>query len=669
MNYEPRRHIDSAPGTPREGELQHHAIAQRELNDEQKLKLYGELFALSVDEFRVLHLNSYRADFDLETQVEKAERLARRKQEKHSIADRHQCTTKQLDGLGAALTKYLESFYQEFMTRAGKLETNLAYGEFLQVLLPLVENTTRQQTFRERELGFSSFEKECQLRFPDAHLGVAALRVLYGMLVEVSRDFELQRIRTGEVKITPSAVVVIPLLKVYEDERLVQGGSSAHSYNFDNPIKNEWRDRLQKFVLEAVREGKIRPELAVCLPGITSPELELSIYRDLFPSIIAAERGNGKRSLETFRYQMQRLKPEYPNVTPYEGELSDCLDMLAEKGLRVSAGAFDYHGYLCEEILRTMQRLLLQEEAILVVNVMTSREKHLLKDTWEHLENSHPHLTDGQALSKSQRAQLFRDYTFLYNLGLGREENRGPYAESVRHAQDRWKNRSGRPHRSSGKRAEVTERVGFFDWYQVNIIQLCSWIAQEGVLPPQLKTELKEGGLGVGLEDLKVLPRLVLNCSLGMPLVKDIERLGYFSRSGRSNLPFQSFFALIHTPLKEYEKLREVVDFAHKLMVNTMFTRRKGDIGYLSLTNARGAEVGRNPADSRSHVRYDDKLCLVINGKPRRECSITIDALIQGCNSYQQLESQYFLRENNGIARVERQFLNGRGSHSQRRTE
>jgi hypothetical protein len=44
-------------------------------------------------------------------------------------------------------------------------------------------------------------------------------------------------------------------------------------------------------------------------------------------------------------------------------------------------------------------------------------------------------------------------------------------------------------------------------------------------------------------------------------------------------------------------------------------------------------------------------------GLPRPEISIQVDALVEGCRKYADLEQEYYLRENNDIGKIAREFL------------
>jgi hypothetical protein len=597
--------------------------------------------------------------------------LERRKQRKQEIAVEVGCSSKQLDGMHASLTKYLESTHHEFLRRTNLDRSSAPYSHFVRTLSNLVKEMRAAGTYEERLLALKRMDEERGKAYPAERIRESELRKLYGIILEESRNFEDAVRMKGGVKAGPQCVVIIPLLTIAADERLCSDRITAHSLDFDNPIKNVWRERWRQSLVRAVSERRIEINRAVSLPGITSPEQELSIYRSLgFRDIVAVERGregDGGHSLKTFKHQIDKLSPTYPTLRPHLGELSDCLDSLSQEKKRTSTAAFDFDGYACEESLRTAHRLLLEERAHVMINLLASREHQFLKDSWKAMMEMYPHLGECESPDERQYAALLRDYTFLYSIGVCREENWGPYTEPVKKLLLHWE--KGTPIESSqSKREEVSRRVQFVNWYQLAIRDVCAFFFKnvprifmhiDGYHQESMKERRFKGGL-LTIPLLQPLPRLVLNATLGLPLVKQIERIGYTSESSKAHPPYHSFFATLHTPLSEYAKFRDLVEFFQQLIsVQKGFAglNRNAEQDLCIITRKNTVLESLSRGEGPEGIRFDDRICFRSGGLPRPEISIQVDALVEGCRKYADLEQEYYLRENNDIGKIAREFL------------
>ena len=649
------------------------------LPDESRERAYELLLGLEISDASLLEARVGQNQNTLISPTIIKVRLERRKERKQEIAVEVGCSGKQLDGMHASLTKFLESSHQEFLRRTTLDRARAPYSQFVQILSRLVKEMRAAGNYEDRLQALKKIDEDNRRINPAEKISESELRKLYGIILEESRCFEDAVKMKGSVKIGPQCVVIIPLLSIAADERLCSDKNTAHSLDFDNPIKNVWRDRWRQSLTRAVHERRIQANRAVSLPGITFPEQELSIYNSLgFREILAVERGregDGGHSLKTFNYQIEKLSPHYPTVRAYPGELSDCLDSLSQQRKRTTTAAFDFDGYACEESLRTAHRLLLEEKAHVMINLLASREHQFLKDSWKAMMEMYPHLGECETPDERQYAALLRDYTFLYSIGVCREENWGPYTDAVKKLLLHWE--KGTPIESSqSKREEVSRRVQFVNWYQLAIRDTCVWFMR--AIPPifmqidsyhahTMKERRFKGGL-LTPQLLQPLPRLILNATLGLPLVQQIERIGYTSESSKARPPYHSFFATLHTPLSEYAKFRDLVEFFQQLIsVAKGFTglMRNAEQNLCLITKTNNLITSLTRMDGPDGVRFDDRICLMSGGHPRPEFSLQVDALVEGCRQYLQLEEGYFLRENNDIGKVAREFLTvNHASHS-----
>ena len=221
--------------------------------------------------------------------------------------------------------------------------------------------------------------------------------------------------------------------KLTDSKELVKNEVNGVHFEYDNEIKNKWREKLAEFVNEQTDEIERKNMKVICLSGIKMQEAK--VYIDLgfnAENIVCVERGRTKKSekredLEEFEKNGKDL-----GVKTYFGEMVDYLD---ENDEVFDVVSIDSIGCFSKSSVNILNKMKTSKKFLLLLNFMAKREWATQDKIKGFTYWVSPEITDNCS-SKPGLESLVKTREYMENsdevpINIAREDGLVKYVDSI----------------------------------------------------------------------------------------------------------------------------------------------------------------------------------------------------------------------------------------------
>lgn len=395
----------------------------------------------------------------------------------------------------------------------------------------------------------------------------------------LGEDVSLQQIRAVSAWIKIRSQKMVAAAKV--EPLGIQGSdtqnsvkSGAEHFNYDNERKERWRNKWAEFIESETTLDERERMKVLCLPGKMCLEIPAYLRLGFKPENITGVEGGDEEARVTFR----RNANEY-GIQSFEGKMEKFLET---DTTRYDVVSLDFHGQLAAPAFKIARKILLARKALVLTNFMAKREQAEVQLTTVELQEmmrltnddfrkygAHA-LTIGEEKGKETfnnkefelaRARTLMGLGYHSNFGCLRQENR-LWAEQVdafpihpemeKKYEECGKLYSEQDRRLMFKRESIEIALKFF-------LEIVGKALRQHGMPE-----------GTANNMTFMLSALSLRGFFGTPFTKRMQSYRYISQSEKSASPFESDFAVLHTPLREYNEMRHTLAFILAGAASTM---------------------------------------------------------------------------------------------------
>ncbi len=336
-------------------------------------------------------------------------------------------------------------------------------------------------------------------------------------------------------------------------------------FNYNNERKERWRRKWEEFIDAETTPAERERMNVLCLPGKMCLEIPLYLRLGFRPENITGVEGGDEEAKALFRQNADRY-----GIRGIEGRMEELLEQDPTKYDVVS---LDFPGQLSHASARIAQKTLLAPKALVLTNFMAKREQKIVQEGFARaqemmrlsnedfkkhgvkaLDVAHQkgkEATDDDEFNLAQ-ARTFGGLAFHSNFGYLRNENRTchklfdsfPIPESMRERDDSFSRNYSREDWDAILRREALEIST-----QVFLDTLERTLCGSG-MPPASSRNFTF-----------MLQALGHRGYFGTPFTMNLKSYRYVSQTEKAASPFESDFAVLHTPVREYEETRHTLSF------------------------------------------------------------------------------------------------------------
>ncbi len=336
-------------------------------------------------------------------------------------------------------------------------------------------------------------------------------------------------------------------------------------FNYDNERKERWRRKWEEFIDAETKPLERAAMKVLCLPGKMCLEIPLYLRLGFKPENITGVEGGDDEAKAMFRQNSDRY-----GIKGVEGRMEDFLE---QDPTRYDVVSLDFPGQLSHASARIAQKTLLAPKALVLTNFMAKREQKIVQEGFARAqemmrlsnEDFKKHgvkaldvayqkgkeATDNNEFNLAQ-ARTFGGLAFHSNFGYLRSENRVchklfdsfPIPELMRERSDTFSRNYSPEDWDVILRREALEIST-----QIFLDTLERTLCGSG-MPPASSRNFSF-----------MLQALGRRGFFGTPFTMGLKSYRYISQTEKAASPFESDFAVLHTPVREYEETRHTLSF------------------------------------------------------------------------------------------------------------
>ena len=331
------------------------------------------------------------------------------------------------------------------------------------------------------------------------------------------------------------------VITTQEAVSILEGGEH---FDYDNEIKNRWRETLSGFIDRHTDASKRRYMHVLCLPGKLCLEVPMYTSLGFQPQNILGVEGGDRAARAEFQKNAEKF-----GIRAFVGDLEECVSSTDEQFNVVS---YDFLGPTCAKYERIVAATPVAEDALLLMNVMMKREVKrsqyqvqafspgLYGNVRQMVENGELGLDDVRSHVRKEMWDSLTQNAELQELATLRPGSLAVlYSNSLGvHRTDRQLCQDDAWILGHGERAQRA-----FD--EVCRISGDTIDRYKGGIDGQYASFLLRGIISAVWHRLSLLTKL--------------EEYKYTSSANSS--PFHSIFMQLHTPLQRYYGMRKTLEF------------------------------------------------------------------------------------------------------------
>jgi hypothetical protein len=414
--------------------------------------------------------------------------------------------------------------------------------------------------------------------------------------------------------------------------QFLQSGGSADAHEYDNPIKNAWRNKWVQFLDKMIPQNERRNKKILCLPAAKCLEIPLYLQLGFRPeNITGVIRKDRKEYTNEFLHNALKY-----GIKPMVGDLGE---LLTEDSTQYDVVNLDFEGPVSMSNRIAYDQVLLAEDALIIINLAARRDPKIASrefangyvmrqatngvdsfDKFANIVDRFTSLDRPEAMTEYYPIADTRDFgmrRFAEIVGRDRDEN---LLIEYERFQTLWKKLADKNPELNGVEGSAEERG--------TIVKTIDLVFSNGIFPI-IKSLLKEYGMDeTTANKIRLLAKCVVTDALfGASFVKDYEKWKYISKGG--NTPYVSYFMKKKSPRRNYEDMRPTVEFFYNALENLADASIQGNAPpRFKMLNQRGG-----PKHSAS-IEKDDLIGCLYEGRLEK---LSFKKLMNDCDNYMRI--------------------------------
>jgi len=379
--------------------------------------------------------------------------------------------------------------------------------------------------------------------------------------------------------------------KKKSNEVSLKGGEHVE---YNNEIKNKWRQKMEDFIKEHTDLEDRKNMKVLCLPGKKCLEIPMYLEMGFLAENIVGVEGGDKAAKEEFTLSAKKLGIDY--------RIGRLEDILPDEKTVFDVVSLDFVGPMGKNNLKIIEKVLLNEESILLVNLLKKREKKYIQELCRISYN-------GLKICNNKSNTIAEE---LSKRDANAEANRNSSENHISNT------------RSLGVLMILQQQLGMDRKENLLIPEFYNAIEQMAKVP--------DIGIKFAFEVLaRIIPEICDDLTkLTAPFIKDYEKANiysllmytlvrdtfdkrsnfndvkkyeYKSRVGKKASVFTSYFCKVDRPDDFYESSKNVVAFFLNII---LFLYYVGNSGYFEAINKKGNPV-KDLGKRGARIVYRDK--------------------------------------------------------------
>lgn len=325
--------------------------------------------------------------------------------------------------------------------------------------------------------------------------------------------------------------------------------------DYDNAIKQRWRETWKEFLDKHTDPAKRASMLVLCLPGKKCLEIPLYLELGFKPENIVGVEGGDEDAWKEFEANAKKY-----GISTVRGDL--LMDFWQYTNQRFDVLSYDFLGPSCNHYVKTVAASLVKEDAVVMLNFMKKRES---KSAQFKMQGWAPVSTDEfeTALANAEGTKVERA------MQIGKM-----FREKVMNAEKGEVEIAPLEHLRQNSIINLygqmlginrPENSLFYEQIQYLLSEEHAITTQEGFEAVAIAVynamEKQKGGAAVAITYANGLRGLVSAAWQRIPLATDIAQVQYKSMASGKACPFHTVMMKCNTPLQEYYGMRHTLEF------------------------------------------------------------------------------------------------------------
>jgi len=372
--------------------------------------------------------------------------------------------------------------------------------------------------------------------------------------------------------------------------------SNGEHMNYNYEIKNKWRERWGRYLLERMTEIDRRNARVLCFPGKMGIEADMYISLGFKPENLFCVEGGDADAQRCFSEEMKKR-----GIEPHIGRLKN---VVSAKDGPFDVISLDLLGSHSRELIYSVMQIATPEKSHVLVNWMASRENQFNQTTLKML------YTRMNAMGTN-----FDEFCDIEDMDVDDDDIQN---KSITNARELV---------GYNVMRKIGEAIDSYWMYKQKIHLLEVSEETKNALPPDIPEITKQNAqkhleLNLSLRMVQrgiasvlnsyssrgstysaMLRNVGIQSIFGTPIVCDVERVQYQS-SGKSRRIYLSDFGTIYRPIRDYSNMKHTARFLIDVAIDVANYKERS--GTMTIRDKNGRKVSDNNLHRSFAISYED---------------------------------------------------------------